>query len=58
MDKAFEEGRTFTPPKAATPTRDAVDRVRLRGIPAIGGRDSIGGNLAHTRPDKLDLDRR
>jgi hypothetical protein len=38
--------------------RDPVDGVRLRGIPAIGGRGSIGGAIPGTRPDRVDFDRR
>ena len=28
----------------------AVDRWRLRGIPAVGGRDSVGGAIPGTNP--------
>lgn len=40
-------------------TRDPVDALALRGIPAIGGRDGVGGAIRGTRPDQavLRLDR-
>ena len=54
--RAFDEGKDVTLSPAA---RDAVDGVRLRGIPAIG-RGTAGGEIRGTRPDRaiLNLDRR
>ena len=37
----------------ANPYAAAGDPQRLRGLPAIGGRGSIGGAIAGTRPDTL-----
>jgi hypothetical protein len=47
--RALDEGKDIS--YAARASRDPVDAVRLRGIPAIGGRDGVGGAIRGTRPD-------
>ena len=37
---------------------DPADAQLLRGIPAVGGRGSIGGHIAGTRPDHWQPDER
>lgn len=38
---------------SADPRRASGDRAALRGLPAIGGRGSLGGHIRGTRPDYL-----
>jgi hypothetical protein len=37
----------------ANPYAAAGDPQRLRGLPSVGGRGSLGGAIAGTRPDRL-----
>ncbi len=37
---------------------DPADAQHLRGIPAIGGRGSLGGHIPGTRPDHWQPDQR
>lgn len=42
--------------KPVTLHTDPADARQLRGIPAIGGRGSMGGHIPGTRPDHHDYD--
>lgn len=50
---------TPNPVHLPTPTLyvDPADARLLRGIPAVGGRGSLGGHINGTRPDTVDYDR-
>lgn len=54
VDQAIRDA-TGADTQTTTLPADPADARQLRGIPAIGGRGTLGGHIPGTRPDHLDL---